>query len=208
MSSVGIMASSVVTAACTSVLREPFNDLTAWGVSGSPAPSIVAGRTGTAVSISTSSAFAQYEIPAGSQSDTMTIGLAFKTDGVATQPQVCQLTGGGAAQTTLRVTSAGALQYRRSTTTLATSATGLIVANTWYYVEVQSKLHDTTGFIIVRRNGVEVINTTALDTNNTGAATYGALRIAHGVSPTVALWDDLYLTTGAGCPFQGDQVIT
>ena len=60
----------------TDVLMEPFNNFTdnAWTVAG--APTIVAGRTGTAAQAAGATSRARYTIPAVNQSDTITVGFA------------------------------------------------------------------------------------------------------------------------------------
>ena len=83
----------------------------------------------------------------------------------------------------------------------------MVTAGTWYYVEIQAKLHDSTGFVIVRVNGVEVINASTLDTKDGGTKTvYDRVSMAM-FDGRVNQYDDLYITTGAGAPFKGSITI-
>jgi hypothetical protein len=71
----------------------------------------------------------------------------------------------------LRITTTGALEAYRLTsatagTSLGVSAAGVIVANTWHFVEVGVVINDTTGSVVVKVDGVTVLNLTAQDTNN------------------------------------------
>src|SRR5204862_3050679 len=91
----------------------------------------------------------------------------------------------------------------------ASAAHGMAV-NTWYYIEWQIKLHDTTGFTSVRINGVQMFNVTNVDTKNAGTkTTYDRVRLNDATANSgVSLWfDDLYITTGAGATFKGSITI-
>ena len=212
MTSVGVMASAVhIAAGCTAVLAEPFTNYTAngWVLTGTP--TIVSGRTGTAASLFSTGQRADYNITALAQSDTITIGFAWRhTDASTVNRNICQLySDSGATQHSLLQwnKASGLLIFTRGGSTIG-STTFAGVQNTWYYIEVQAKLHDSAGFGIVRINGTEVINTGPVDTKNVGTKTvYDQLRILAGTTSLTNQYDDLYLTTGAGCPFQGDHTI-
>jgi hypothetical protein len=211
MTSVGIMASAVHVDTCAAVLAEPFTNFTAngWVLTGTP--TIVAGRTGTAASFFSTSQRADYNIPALAQADTITIGFAWRhTDTVVSNRNICQLySDAGVTQHHLVQwnKSSGLLVLTRGGATIG-STTFAFTQNTWYYIEVQSKLHDTAGFGIVRINGTEVINTGAVDTKNGGTkVVYDQFRILCGTTSATNQVDDLYLSTGAGCTFQGDHTI-
>jgi hypothetical protein len=196
---------------CTAVLTEPFDNYTANGwVLTSPAPTIVAGRTGTAGNFFSTTQRADYNIPAPAQSDTVTIGFALRrTDTIAAGRNICQWYSDGGTVEHMRMqwsTPTGALNVLRAATTIAT-ATVAFNQDQWYYIEVQSRLHDTAGFVRVRINGVDVINATGLDTKNVGTSTvYEQIRLNCGLTSATSQYDDLYLTTGSECVFQGDPI--
>ena len=191
---------------CSDVLAEPFNNFTTngWAIVGSP--TIVAGRTGTAASITGSTANITYAISAPNQSANITVGCAFRTSNLALETYILQFLVTGSIENALILKSNGSLQFNRAGAILATSAaTGIIAINTWYYVELQYLNANSGGFVIVRVNGVEVINSTGLDTRNTGIP--NQLRFNAALS-TTHLIDDLYLSTGPDCTFKGDHPIT
>ena len=211
MPSAGIMASAIhIAAGGVDVLSEPFKDFTTntWTLAG--VPTLVPGRTGAAASLASSSAELTWTIPSGDRSEYVTVGFAWKfSPSLAANSNMCELRSDSAATRhgNLFATSTGALTYGRDTTALATSAAGAVTAGTWYYVELQVRLHDSAGSVIVKVNGVEKINSTGLDTKNAGTSTtFDQLRLANSGTNTV-LYDDLYVTTGAAATFKGDITI-
>lgn len=212
MTSVGIMASSVNVAAgpCTDVLSEPFDNLSAWTLASSP--TIVAGRNGTAANVTGTLQRISYTIPAVSESDTVTFGFAWQTPVLQAAHVIFNLYSD--ANTTNHITvqtqTAGRIDVAVGGLSKWSSALGVLAINVWQYVEVQIKLHDTAGFVIVRVNGVDVINVTGVDTRNAGTkTTFDTLRFPtpSASSGGTNLYDDLYLSTGSGCAFKGDQVL-
>jgi hypothetical protein len=211
MTSVGVMASSVNIGDCTAVLAEPFTNFTAngWVLTGTP--TIVTGRTGTAAQFFSTTQRVDYNLAALAQSDTITVGFAWRRTDTGTGGRaICHLYSDSG------VTQHNRFEWIGTTNTLQVTRFGTVIAsttftftqNTWYYLELQVKLHDTAGFVIVRVNGTEVINTTGLDTKNVGTKTvYDQLRVLCGLTSATNQVDDLYLSTGAGCPFQGDHTI-
>ena len=63
----------------------------------------------------------------------------------------------------------------------------------WEHWEIQFKIHDTNGYIVVRRNKVEVINETGVDTLGSGAAEFCRLiyNTQSGGSYGTELFDDI-----------------
>lgn len=99
--------------------------------------------------------------------------------------------------------AAGAIVVYRSTTSIATSAVGVISAGAWHYIELRAKMSDTVGEVEVRVNGVLVLTATgspaALDTLNGGT---GAINLVglYGSNTGGAIWfGDLVImdTTGS-----------
>ena len=206
----GIVASAVVPAAAgVDVLMEPFNNLTAWSVfNGSP--TIVTGRTGTAARLP-SNAILDYTIPAVSESDTVTVGFAFQTENLGSNADLCAFMSDSKSTEhgRLQVVTSGAVQVTRGASTfLGASAAGLIAINTWNYIECQIKLHDTAGTVTVRVNGATVLTLTGQDTKNGGTKTvYDSIRLRYPSASFANLFDDLYITMGAGAPFKGSITI-
>lgn len=211
MTSVGIMASGVAAGTCTDVLQEPFDNFTAapWTLNGSP--TIVAGRNGNAANVTGVSQRLNYAIPSIDQSDTVTIGFAYRTPAFQNLSLIMRLYSdtNTTNHTGLSVGTTGGLMADRGGVSVATSAAGTLTVDTWHYIEMQAKMHDTTGSIIVRVDGVEVINFTG-DTKAGGTkAVYDAVRLGavNGSSGGTNQYDDLYLSTGSACTFQGDHAV-
>ena len=191
----------------TKILDEPFNALTAW-VSESSSASIVAGRNGTAMQLTTAGP-RRYDIAAGVQNTTLTVGFACTLNTLASAVQVLMFRMGatpGANNNVVFVNTNGSVDVRRGTgTVLGTSAAGLVTANTWFYLEAKIFHANSGGTYTVRVNNTQVINGSG-DTNNAQLDTekYSAIALAGGTSTTVT-FDDLYLSNGD--PFEGDHAI-
>lgn len=86
----------------------------------------------------------------------------------------------------LRSNANGSIDVCRSVTNnagaLATSATGVILNNTWHYIEVYARINDTTGQVIVKVDNNEVINVTNVDTRNGGTGIITGLGPLHSSS--------------------------
>jgi len=182
------------------VLIDGFEDVSSWtSVSGD----IQAGRNGNAFRSFGSNN--RFPIPAALESDTVTFGFAFKPSGMSGL-SVCWVLASDANATDhlyFLVNADGSITAQRAPgVTLGTTATGLITATAFAYIEVQAKLHDTTGTLTIRVNGTDRLNLTGQDTKNAGTkTTFDTLRIGTG---NVALYDDLYLMAGTGDTFLGD----
>jgi hypothetical protein len=169
---------------------------------------IVAARTGNGIRVTGSSGSFRLGFPTP-YFDTVTVGCAWRPSTLTGTIPIFTLYGDGGVTTHTSVTAAnGNLVVQRSTTTIATAASPpFVVANRWYYVEAQIRLHDTLGTAVVRVDGVEVLNASALDTKNAGTGTwYDQIGFPFAVSGN-AMFDDVYLMAGAGDSFQGDCVV-
>ena len=92
------------------------------------------------------------------------------------------------------VNSDGSISVRRGTsTTLATSAAGVIVVDTWYYIEFKVVINDTVGTYEVKVDAVSKVSGTGADTQNGGTSTWTKARIGSGANI-----DDLYICDGSG----------
>jgi hypothetical protein len=209
MSSVGVMAAAVnIAAAGTDVLMEPFNNFTfaPWANTGC---TIVAGRNGTAARLPNSSAPANklvYSISVPNA--TVTVGFAFRTTHVviAVEP-ILYFRLSGTTELTLAYRSDGSVYASCAGSSGGSAATGLVVADTWVYIEMQffsSAAAD--GWVKVRVNGVERLNLAGVITRG-GAGAPNQLALEGNTSGITQNYDDLYLTLGAGAPFKGDITI-
>jgi hypothetical protein len=188
------------------VLTEPFNNFTAapWTLV-APNPTIVTGRTGTAAQVTLSGCQLNYNVSTPDQTDTVTIGFAWRTTNLNSDLLFLRSDAGATDHNRINITSTGQIIFSRAGTSIASSATGLVAINTWNYLEVQAKLSDTVGTVTVRLNGTAVITATGLDTKNAGTKTvYDQIRFST-LDGRVYLIDDLYLRNDA--VFQGDPTV-
>lgn len=115
--------------------------------------------------------------------------------------QLWEDAGATTLQLMLAITSTGGLQVCRSTTVgtnvLCTSAAGLLTAPdlSWHYIEFETTLHDTTGSVSVKLDGVVVCSATNVDTKGGTTTTVAALGV--GGTGWYGIIDDLYVTDGA-----------
>jgi hypothetical protein len=104
----------------------------------------------------------------------------------------------------LRVTSTGAIEARRMTssgagTVLGTSAAGVILSSTWQFVEVGVVINDTTGSVTVKVDGTTVLSLTSQDTNN-AVTTVDTIQLgcsANTAGQGIGQFDDFYLVDSA-----------
>jgi len=211
MTSVGVMASAVSLGSCTAMLNESFTTLANWTATG--VTTLAAGRTGNAIQYG-NAGDARYDFGAN-ETAVITLGFAYKGTAITAQRSIFYLYSDSGSLQHNRLLwdntgGIGQLKFTRgASTTIASSANGALPsAGVWYYIEVQAKLHDTTGFVIVRVNGTNVINATGLDTRNGGTkSVYDTLFLSQGGNSGTTLVDDLYITAGPDCTFQGDHTI-
>ncbi len=87
----------------------------------------------------------------------------------------------------------------RAGTTLVTSSVAL-TTGTWYYIEIKATIHDTTGSVELRVDGVTVASATGIDTRNGATGVIDNLAVAWANSGTSQLsyFDDLYVCDQSG----------
>ena len=175
---------------------------------------VVAGRTGNALNPNSTNSLARYIVLPSEESATFTAGFAVKFATTTT----CDFfefrsDAGATSHVCLRIVADGSIYVGRnngvSFVQLAFSGTGVIVAGTWHYVELQATLHDTTGSVTVRVDGIQVATATNVDTRNAGTKTVFDSVLIRNYNPTTAqpAFDDFYLMNGAGDAFLGDIVV-
>jgi hypothetical protein len=74
----------------------------------------------------------------------------------------------GTVLSDLWIASTGAISFRRGSTTIGGPTTALLSLGTWYYIQAKWVIHDSTGSVVLKINGTEVINATGLDSRNGG----------------------------------------
>lgn len=115
---------------------------------------------------------------------------------------------GGTSHICLTSNADGSVSVRRGAnggTVLATSATGVILNNTWCYVEVYVKISDTVGEVIVKVDNNTVISITGQDTRNGATGVINAFAYVNagytdgfGSNGSQLDFDDTYACSSAG----------
>jgi hypothetical protein len=129
--------------------------------------------------------------PFGSAVSTLTVGFAYKADGLGSTGQICRLRNSGSDICDLSAGAGGALRLTRAGTQLGITATGIVAINTWSYVELEFTRSATVGVFNLWVNGVRLLNLTG---QNTGASDIDSVRFEHQNDLTL---DDLYITDTA-----------
>jgi hypothetical protein len=147
----------------------------------------------------------------GATVDTYTIGFAFQVSITTVATTLVAFKESGTEHVSVRMDTSARLTFTRNGTVLATS-TNTLSAGVWYYLEVQCKVHDTTGTYEVRINGSAtgwIAAATGADTRNggTGVLTEFTIGSSNGI---ITSFDDLYAgdaTGGVNASFLGPQVV-
>lgn len=139
----------------------------------------------------------------------LAVGFAFRMSALPASNQFIlffNTTSGAAWQDSLLLTTTGTLTACRNTaistkTDLGTTASQVIFANTWHYLEVELTISDTVGVYKVYVDGVQQLNLTAQDTRNGSPTTVDTIYIGNrGGNPNpanVLSFDDLYVVDAA-----------
>lgn len=103
-------------------------------------------------------------------------------------------------QVDIRVTTDAGFQVTRNGTTIATSLPNLFTFGFWNYMEIKVFCNDTSGFVQIRLNGQTYLNTTGIDTKNTGNNYINSIRIQPFASTGAFNFkiDDLYILDDTG----------
>lgn len=141
---------------------------------------------------------------------TYIVGVAINSN-MAISPSAAQynimgIYEGTTCHVSLRVSALGVITVGRGLATdLASSAAGMVLANTWTYVELKVTISDTVGSVAVQVNGISVPLTFVTGSNGTQDTRNGGTGVANIVSfglnynaAAQMLFDDAYVCTGAG----------
>lgn len=147
------------------------------------------GRNATAcarISASGSNGALHKTITPGAGSDASGgVGFAVRTNVLfnsAGTNELFQVREGSTVHVSLKLLTTGLIEVYRGTgsgTLLGTTSSGLAV-NTYSFLEVKWTIHDTTGAVVVRLNGTQVLSVTGADTRNGGSGVWNAFSIFNG----------------------------
>ena len=109
--------------------------------------------------------------------------------------------------------NAGNIQVKRGdSAVMGTSAGAAMKVNQWNYLEAKVTIDNSAGVIVLKLNGVEVLNLTGIDTQNGGTDDLGFVKLSGGYSSGPGnWWDDMIVMDTAGSEFNdfiGDTRIT
>jgi hypothetical protein len=128
------------------------------------------------------------------------VGVALQMSAVASSAgDLIQIREGTTVHVAVGLTTAGLLTVKRGSTVLATGTTALAI-NSWYYLELKTVIHDTTGTYELRIDGVpELGPTTGVDTNNAGATgQWDRLCLLSYSGSGYNYYDDVYVCDTSG----------
>lgn len=191
----------------------------AWSTVGSLSTSTpTTGRTGNALRCGGTVANAgwRYILAPADEDTTLVMGFAFEASSSLNAGSLCYFLSdtGATYHVALTYDTTGVITARRGNdtgTSLGTTAAGALqLGNVWQYVEVKVTLSDTVGAVVVKVNGVVVLNLTNVDTKNAGTkTTLDAVMLGRQNSnSTFNAFDDLWLLNTKGSThtdFLGDR---
>lgn len=131
----------------------------------------------------------------GTSYGTLIAGCAWKRSGAWGGNAVMGFYDSANLQCDLRINDgSGEIYVTRNGTTLGSPVSFIPGLNIWYYLELLVTFHNSTGVIIARVDGAEVINLTSQDTQQTANATANGIRIgSHTDNAPAGQIDDLYV---------------
>lgn len=131
-----------------------------------------------------------------------TVGFALNMDGNGARGAMLTIYDSVSGQELLQawVNSNGSVSAQVASGTYTSTATGLIPASAWAYVEAQIVISATVGSVEVRVNETTVISETGLNTAWSGHTTADTVAIGNAINGGAqnGLYDDLYVTDGNG----------
>jgi len=175
--------------------------LAQWANNGSPVITTTGGRFGGGGAICDGSANESIYRVDVLNNNFVTVGFAFKTDLV---DPTRIFTWNRLAGSTLTSVINGSIFLNTDGSVviegaggadMGTSATGVVVAGQWFYMEVQIFRNNTTGSIEAFIGGSSIVSATSVDTEATTAA--GSFMWGSSDSATEVVFDDIYLAQDA-----------
>lgn len=119
---------------------------------------------------------------------------------------ICRFFEGANYQLRVFVNTDGSVAVKRGgdiggsgTVTLGTSAaTGIVVVNTWHFIEVKFTINNATGSVEVRVDGVTALALSGIDTQNSANAYVTAMQICGPDGVNSADFDNFYFCDNTG----------
>lgn len=128
---------------------------------------------------------------------TVIIGFAIKIAAWGDDKFILTLLDDNTLQIGLKTITGGELRLVRGATTLGTTSGLNCAINTWYYIELEVKIHDSTGSYELRVDTATVLNASSVNTQETSNAYTDEVRIYADYS-TWHYYDDIYILDNTG----------
>lgn len=177
-----------------------------WADVSSTAATFTTGRFAGSLSIDSSTT--TFTTEAFTSQPTWTLGFAFFRATAANNFVVASFTDTSTVQCSLFLNSSNIFQLRRGTSTVLATGTTPILTSTWYYVEIQVTINNTTGSMELRLDGSTTPEVSVSGVDTQSSANASANKISIGANSQH--YDDLYLLDSTGSlnnDFLGDVSI-
>jgi hypothetical protein len=174
-----------------------------WTLLNTSSTSLTTGRFGDGQALSSSPSTSQNLTRAVPSTNTISCGVAIRiTDAseVNANRRLIEFRNASGPQCGVGINASGEIiAYRNTQATVLGTATGITFSDgVWHYIEVEAFVHDSTGFINVYKDGVQVLAVSGADTKQQTSDDITLLRLygTDGTSaqPNVFAWDDIYVT--------------
>lgn len=131
------------------------------------------------------------------EQSTWIVGLAIFMPSVLAS-DFLQIVDSGTTHVDVRVNASGNLTVTRAGTLLGTGA-AVLSASVWYFVELKTTIHDSSGVVELRLNGVPQVTLSGIDTRNGANAWANEIGLVwNGAFGSVFFVDDLYVCDANG----------
>jgi hypothetical protein len=189
----------------TLLFADGFETGTSAWVSSGGGTAVGTGRFGQGVTLTNTSGYWDTGFPA--TLGPMIIGFAYKpgsaTNGGIASIQNIPASGmhigfvrGASGEINVHAGSFGSLG-----TVIGTTAAGILPPGAWSYIEMKFTIHASAGIVVLRVNGVEVLNVSGKDTQDTPAPlTASILHLGNTALAGIvsSVYDDVYICDGTG----------
>jgi hypothetical protein len=138
----------------------------------------------------------QYNL--GSAESTIITGHAIKTNSYE-WANIFYSDGGSLTAARINLSATGSITvYRGGGTLVGSTAAGIFPTTAWFYLETKVVVHDTTGSIEVRVDGVQVYLATNIDTRPGTGTGIDSIQYYYWTTGSNRQVDDLYICNGSG----------
>jgi hypothetical protein len=172
-----------------------------WTLNNTASTSLITGRFG-GQALSSSPTTSQSLTRAIATTNVISCGVAIRiTDAseVNAGRRLIEFRNASGPQCGVGINSGGEIiAYRNTASTVLGIATGVTFSDgTWHYIEVEAFIHDSSGFINVYKDGIQVLAVSGADTKQQTSDDIALFRLygTDGTSaqPNVFAWDDIYV---------------